>query len=189
MTTIPDDENVNTPKYCAPKDKSCPYCGQAFTSSSLGRHLDLYIKPKTRRQPRTSLPRRETSTPLSTPRLGPRKDSLTQNNGYRLPKDAQFAVDSALNKFPLQSRMEANSVITDISEKEADEASKRLAGQRMVGRQAAHKAQFDAKQKMVDVVDTARATELALREVLSSWRAAKYVFPSGFSLPETRANC
>lgn len=60
----------------APKDRSCPFCGQAFTSSSLGRHLDLYIKPKnpkpadgvhdveeikkirggiTRRQPRTSL--------------------------------------------------------------------------------------------------------------------------------------
>ena len=30
----------------APKDRSCPFCNQAFTSSSLGRHLDLYIKPK-----------------------------------------------------------------------------------------------------------------------------------------------
>ncbi|KAF2173027.1 hypothetical protein M409DRAFT_49525 [Zasmidium cellare ATCC 36951] len=60
----------------AAKDRSCPFCGQAFTSSSLGRHLDLYIKPKnpkpadgvhdveeiekirggiTRRQPRTSI--------------------------------------------------------------------------------------------------------------------------------------
>ncbi|EME49120.1 hypothetical protein DOTSEDRAFT_40358 [Dothistroma septosporum NZE10] len=60
----------------AAKDRSCPFCGQAFTSSSLGRHLDLYIKPKnpkppdgvhdvdeirklrggiTRRQPRSSL--------------------------------------------------------------------------------------------------------------------------------------
>ena len=28
------------------KDRACPFCGQAFTSSSLGRHLDLYIKPK-----------------------------------------------------------------------------------------------------------------------------------------------
>ena len=58
------------------KDRDCPFCGQAFTSSSLGRHLDLYIKPKnpkapdgvhhadeirsmrrgiTRRQPKTSL--------------------------------------------------------------------------------------------------------------------------------------
>lgn len=60
----------------ASKDKACPFCNQPFTSSSLGRHLDLYIKPKnpkpadgihdvekiklirggiTRRQPRSSL--------------------------------------------------------------------------------------------------------------------------------------
>jgi len=58
------------------KDRACPFCGQAFTSSSLGRHLDLYIKSKnpkpadgvhdvdeirklrggiTRRQPRNSM--------------------------------------------------------------------------------------------------------------------------------------
>jgi len=28
------------------KDRQCPFCGQSFTSSSLGRHLDLYIKPR-----------------------------------------------------------------------------------------------------------------------------------------------
>ncbi|KAF1984950.1 hypothetical protein K402DRAFT_335708, partial [Aulographum hederae CBS 113979] len=27
-----------------PKDRNCPFCEQPFTSSSLGRHLDLYIK-------------------------------------------------------------------------------------------------------------------------------------------------
>ncbi|KAK0964454.1 hypothetical protein LTR91_012093 [Friedmanniomyces endolithicus] len=58
------------------KDRRCPFCGLPFTSSSLGRHLDLYIKPRnpkppdgvhhvdeikklrgsiTRRQPKTSL--------------------------------------------------------------------------------------------------------------------------------------
>ncbi|KAK5011296.1 hypothetical protein LTR28_004116 [Elasticomyces elasticus] len=30
----------------AVKDRNCPFCNQAFTSSSLGRHLDLYIRPK-----------------------------------------------------------------------------------------------------------------------------------------------
>jgi hypothetical protein len=35
----------------ASKDKSCPFCGQAFTSSSLGRHLDLYIKPRNPKPP------------------------------------------------------------------------------------------------------------------------------------------
>lgn len=68
------NEDGSTTK--ASKDKACPFCGQSFTSSSLGRHLDLYIKPKnpkpadgihdvekiklirggiTRRQPRSSL--------------------------------------------------------------------------------------------------------------------------------------
>ena len=71
----------------APKDKACPFCQQPFTSSSLGRHLDLYIKEKnpkpadgvhdvdeirkmrgaiTRRQPRNSSARRD-STPAGTP--------------------------------------------------------------------------------------------------------------------------
>lgn len=33
------------------KDRRCEFCGQAFTSSSLGRHLDLYIRPKNPKQP------------------------------------------------------------------------------------------------------------------------------------------
>ena len=82
------DTSVNGGKIGAPKDKSCPFCHQAFTSSSLGRHLDLFIKEKnpkpsdgihdvdeirklrrgiTRRQPRNSTSRREDSTPAGTP--------------------------------------------------------------------------------------------------------------------------
>jgi hypothetical protein len=82
------DTSVNGGKTGAPKDKNCPFCNQAFTSSSLGRHLDLYIKEKnpkpadgihdvdeirkirggiTRRQPRNSTSRREDSTPAGTP--------------------------------------------------------------------------------------------------------------------------
>lgn len=71
------------------KDKACPFCHQPFTSSSLGRHLDLYIKPKnpkpadgihdvekikamrggiTRRQPRNSLrPKQEGESDHGTP--------------------------------------------------------------------------------------------------------------------------
>lgn len=82
------ESTTNISKTGAPKDKSCPFCQQAFTSSSLGRHLDLYIREKnpkppdgvhnveeirklrggiTRRQPRNSLSRREGSTPSGTP--------------------------------------------------------------------------------------------------------------------------
>lgn len=34
-----------------PKDRPCPFCQQPFTSSSLGRHLDLYIKEKNPKPP------------------------------------------------------------------------------------------------------------------------------------------
>lgn len=75
-------------KIPAPKDRNCPYCHQAFTSSSLGRHLDLYIKPKnpkppdgihnveeirrirgniTRRQARMSSAKKSQSLPSHTP--------------------------------------------------------------------------------------------------------------------------
>jgi len=71
----------------APKDKHCPYCGQSFTSSSLGRHLDLYIKNKNPKAPdglhnveeirklRSSITRRQ-------PRGGVRRDSSA-------PRDSQ----------------------------------------------------------------------------------------------------
>ena len=99
------DTSVNGGKLGAPKDKACPFCRQQFTSSSLGRHLDLYIKEKnpkpadgvhdvddirkmrggiTRRQPRNSTSRREDSTPVDTPgaqeRRSPRPESDVQGN-------------------------------------------------------------------------------------------------------------
>ena len=42
------DSNANNarPPPPAEKDRQCPYCHTKFTSSSLGRHLDLYIKPR-----------------------------------------------------------------------------------------------------------------------------------------------
>lgn len=188
-----------TPKYAAPKDKCCPYCSQAFTSSSLGRHLDLYIRDKnpkppdglhdvdeikktrggiTRRQPRASMGgRREGSTPASTPRGGSRKASVAQESSHSssstLPKDGNYAVDSTMikNPFPVP-RWETTGVINDIEESNPG-PGKRPGLPRTVSRQIAQKAQLDSKHKLTDAIDTARAAELALRELLSSWRAAK----------------
>ncbi|CAG9943822.1 unnamed protein product [Clonostachys rosea f. rosea IK726] len=189
------------PKYSAPKDKNCPYCGQAFTSSSLGRHLDLYIKEKnpkppdglhdvdeirkmrggiTRRQPRGSLGgRREVSTPIGTPKASSRKESMGHDRDSfmpsGIPKDGQYAVDTKLSKFPFASgRWEVTGVMNDIGEN-GHELAKRPGMQRSVSRQA-QKAQFDVKHKLSDAMDTARAAELALRELISSWRAAKQQF-------------
>ena len=112
------DLSVNGGKNSAPKDKNCPFCHQAFTSSSLGRHLDLYIKEKnpkpadgihivdeirklrggiTRRQPRNSTSRREDSTPAGTPgaseRRSPQNDSdMTGSDSPSLGKDVGTAM-------------------------------------------------------------------------------------------------
>lgn len=211
--------DAGTPKLGAPKDKSCPYCGQAFTSSSLGRHLDLYIKEKnpkpadgihdvdgirkirghiTRRQPRGSIGGRmeASSTPTGTPKASKREMPAPSNPGTpkasstKIPKDGQYAVDSTLSKFPFAARWEATGVINDIPGKgsgdgeAAAETSKRPTVGRTVSKQMAQKAQFDVKQKLADAMDNARAAELALREILGSWRSAKYVStPSPPPLP------
>jgi hypothetical protein len=114
------DVSVNGGKAGAPKDKACPFCQQQFTSSSLGRHLDLYIKEKnpkpadgvhdvveirkirggiTRRQPRNSASRREDSTPAATPgahdRRTPRPESESQRNrSPSLRRDDNGVVDT-----------------------------------------------------------------------------------------------
>lgn len=103
------DTSINGGKTSAPKDKACQFCHQKFTSSSLGRHLDLYIKGKnpkppdgvhdvdqirkmrggiTRRQPRVSSWRREGSTPAGTPRAYDRRSPGPESaRGNRSPGD------------------------------------------------------------------------------------------------------
>ncbi|KAG4284212.1 hypothetical protein FPRO06_08591 [Fusarium proliferatum] len=213
--STPQTADSGTPKAGAPKDKNCPFCGQAFTSSSLGRHLDLYIKEKnpkpadgihdvdairklrggiTRRQPRGSLGgRREASTPVGTPRAHVVKDTpVPENEDFQSPvlsKDNQLSVDSTMTYAPaFQPTWEATGVMNDIPKRgswesdAAPEPPKRPGMQRTVSKQAIQKAQFDVKQKLSDAMDTARAAELALRELLSSWRAAKVQLDSN-SMP------
>ncbi|KAF7190070.1 hypothetical protein HII31_08401 [Pseudocercospora fuligena] len=49
--STPNSSSAQQSANKAAKDRNCPFCGQAFTSSSLGRHLDLYIKPKNPKPP------------------------------------------------------------------------------------------------------------------------------------------
>lgn len=204
MADTASQSGDTTPKLGAPKDKNCPYCGQAFTSSSLGRHLDLYIKDKnpkppdglhdvdaikklrggiTRRQPRGSIGGlRDGSTPVGTPKPSIKTDGLGQDiESYQspaIPKDG-FVVDSSTLKCRVfQPTWEATGVINDIPAnnrgENTPEPNKRPGMQRTVSKQVIQKAQFDMKQKLADAMDTARAAELALREMMSAWRAAKY---------------
>ncbi|KAI1411043.1 hypothetical protein F5Y13DRAFT_66053 [Hypoxylon sp. FL1857] len=196
-------DSPGAPKTSAAKDRNCPYCGQAFTSSSLGRHLDLYIKEKnpkapdgihdveairkmrgsiTRRQPRGSLARRDTSTP-GTPTASSKKSPAPELAARppAIPKEGHYVVDH-MPKF-FQPTWEATGVMNDIPARNGElknspedsngQDSRRLPMQRAPSRTAIHKSQLDARQKLAEAMDTARAAELALRELLSSWRAAK----------------
>jgi hypothetical protein len=203
----------------APKDKNCPYCHQAFTSSSLGRHLDLYIRDKnpkapdgihdveairktrqniTRRQPKGALARRAASasagTSASVSRRSPAsadaessaaRSPLSQRDGSQAGAGAGAGAASkpSLYKF----RWEQTGVINNLATQEAgaglDAEAGGLSGrgsrpgppsQRSAGRQAL-KQQLDARQHVQDAEDRARASELALWELLSSFRAAKLV--------------
>lgn len=83
----------------APKDRCCPYCGQSFTSSSLGRHLDLYIKDKNPKAPdglhnvdeirklRGSITRRQ-------PRRGTRRGSSAPRDSQAGSKRSSGASDA-----------------------------------------------------------------------------------------------
>lgn len=118
----------------------------------------------------------------------PRESSAAASDSHNpasVPKDGQYAVDSTLSKFPYIPRWEATGVINDIPSKgpwDADasqDGNRRPLGlQRTASKQAAQKAHHDVKQKLADAMDTARAAELALRELLNSWRAAKYAGPN-----------
>lgn len=192
-TPAKSDSGTPGPKYPAPKDKVCQWCGVAFTSSSLGRHLDQFIKSKkpkppddvhdvdeirrqrgniTRRQPRNSLRRRETLTPASTPKGSALRDlsSGQDPSGAASP----FSPNDQNPKAQPPPPWELTGVISEaVRNGDTNGNTARNGQQRSASRQAAHKAQFDARTKLTDANDSARAAELALRELLGSLRAAK----------------
>jgi hypothetical protein len=211
------DTSINGGKNGASKDRACPFCHQAFTSSSLGRHLDLYIKEKnpklpdgvhnvdeirkmrggiTRRQPRSSTSRREDSTPTGTPgiqeRRSPPPDSEIRGNespGLRREYSNSESLGNYGRKIELghkRTGWEATGVINNIPtpknvgpqtwDGDDRDLGRRYEGRnRSVSKQVLAKSTFEQKQRLVDALDSAKAAELALRELLGSIRAAKYV--------------
>ena len=177
----------------AVKNTKCKYCGTPFTTSSLGRHLDLYIRDKnpkppdglhnvdeirqmrgnvTRRHARSST-KREGSTP-SNPKATPIRDqrspstALQQNgkthmDGGQLPAQwnrAAWQATGVINGLPSVSR---SSPSRSVSRTEGPRSTR---------------LDIAVKEAAVEERDRALAVELALKEVLGSLRAAKYVFPN-----------
>ena len=173
----------NAPKFSAPKDKTCPYCGVNFTSSSLGRHLDLYIKEKnpkppdgvhnvdeirklrggiTRRQARGSATKREDSTPGSSSRLslydhGPQMVPYDTPDGrapFRL-NEGSWHVTGVINGLPNRGSV-----------------APALARENSVARHQQLKVDYEQRQRTIEEREQGRAAELALQEVLGSIKAA-----------------
>lgn len=192
MADAPTPDNTDSPKFSHEKDRTCPFCNTKFTSSSLGRHLDLYIKernPKapdgihiveeirklrgnvTRRQAKLSSSKRDGSTPTSSNPNSLRGQRSPSASASSLPKPQRNggSVNLKLN----QPNWTNTGVINDIplaSEDVIDEQGKRRSSTRNVSvKEGLHR-----KHLLLDEKDRARATELALRDVLRNIKAAKY---------------
>ncbi len=181
----------STGKNPSVKDKNCPFCQQAFTSSSLGRHLDLYIKGKnpkppdgvhnvddirrlrgtiTRRQARTSHGGRENSTPTSskaTPICDQRSPSVHQISANNIHPDG-----GPLTFFN-RPTWEATGVMNDLPSVPRIDAATRVTRRLSSAGRGSIRGGIARTQDIMDLVDQGRAAELALKEILESVKAAK----------------
>ncbi|KAF2227386.1 hypothetical protein BDZ85DRAFT_185292, partial [Elsinoe ampelina] len=174
------------------KDKECPFCHQPFTSSSLGRHLDLYIKPKnpkppdgihnvarirelrgkiTRRQPRNSLKKQDTNES----REGHREmDMLSPAGNFTGNPDRSRPEERVRNAFGT-SNWQGTGVITGLPSFSADmnrfqHHYKNVYNSSLNAARANGRPQSPAT---VEGDETGKAAQLALREVLDSIDAAR----------------
>ncbi|KAI2935622.1 hypothetical protein CBS147321_8903 [Aspergillus niger] len=177
-----DDHNAvsSAAKNPALKDRKCQYCHQAFTSSSLGRHLDQFLFKKkpdgihdveeirrirsgiTRRQARTSSGRRD--TPERTTGKG-QQDSYTPGDSGSKSRDGAYRMmfntptwhaTGVINDIPNPSQSQDNSS----SHSRIAPSQSRTGPLSFPDRGGSNNP------------DTMRALELALREVLDNIKAA-----------------
>ncbi|KAF2124096.1 hypothetical protein P153DRAFT_371405 [Dothidotthia symphoricarpi CBS 119687] len=182
----------------AAKDKSCPFCGQAFTSSSLGRHLDLYLRPKNPKAPdgihivdeirkiRGGITRRQAKGSVSLPKkedggertpAGPRP-SEASSTAAPSPGDEGEAEGEGGDEGGDEGQLDVGRTRGQFRNVSWGAQSSRAVAARTpeVRRQAARhtqrRAELEQRHKASVDGDTARATEMALRELLKSVREA-----------------
>ncbi|KAH6629270.1 hypothetical protein C7974DRAFT_453918 [Boeremia exigua] len=182
----------DAPLLKAAKDKSCPFCGQAFTSSSLGRHLDLYIRPKnpkapdgvhvvddirklrggiTRRQAKGSISKRKDSSGESTPAgKHAASEGSTLVQSPEPDDDEGLGIDLGQLGPPGRERAQFADVAWGARQRQLSRGS-RVPDLRDATRRV-RKHELGARQRHGDDLETARAAELALRELLKSVRDA-----------------
>jgi hypothetical protein len=189
------------------KDKECQYCHQQFTSSSLGRHLDQFIfrkKPDgihnveqirrlrggiTRRAAKGGAnikgdPEGSNSTPQTTPPVN--DDSPVGDGCVDLNATPAEGYIIRVNAPNWQSTGVINGLPGSTTVSPALDAAMSIPGKRKYSsiETAAAKDILGLRGDLGSEKDTARALELALREVLDTVQAAQYV-----SFPKPRYYC
>ncbi|KIW04401.1 uncharacterized protein PV09_04679 [Verruconis gallopava] len=172
------------------KDRNCPFCHQAFTSSSLGRHLDLYIKSKNPKPPdgihdveeirkmRGNITRRQSRVASGVKRdtsSTPAESASARYSLYGVADDRATGGPAAPNALGKPRWMinklswEATGVINDLPPRIEPKPS----ADRRDSRREQLKAELDQRQKLTEELDTGKAAQLALKEILDTIRNAE----------------
>ncbi|KAJ6160945.1 hypothetical protein N7470_004341 [Penicillium chermesinum] len=178
------EADTSTSKNPTAKDRKCRYCGQFFTSSSLGRHLDQFLFKKkpdgvhdveeirrvrsgiTRRQARTAGGKRD-GTPDSAQRGAPHSYAGDADKGRGAHPRMMFNTPT----------WHATGVINDIpNPSRITEAPRVTPTQTRSG--SIQLPDYSSRGANTNNPDTLRALELALREVLDNVKAATSRFKS-----------
>jgi hypothetical protein len=163
------------------KDRTCPFCNQAFTSSSLGRHLDLYIREKNPKAPDAvhnveEIKRLRHGITRRLMRGGRREGSQStrvesvdanesdhgspeQEQSLSVPRKPREKVRIMLN----EPSWHITGVINNLPPRQTSDT-------RVTSNHARLKSDLDQRQKLQDDLENGRAAELALKEILGKFR-------------------
>ena len=187
----PDAVDSPQTKLAVEKDRECPFCKTKFTSSSLGRHLDLYIREKnpkapdgkhdaneirklrgnvTRRQARTSSAKAEGSTPSSSKPTSLHEHRSPSASAASLPKaqSSGGAGKISINKIHWTGTGVINDIPSTVQNITVEQSKSRTPPKRVSVKEG-----LNRKHMALEERDRARAAEYALREVLENVKAAK----------------
>ena len=176
-----DGGHSGTAKGTTAKDKECQYCHQAFTSSSLGRHLDQYLFKKKPdgihdveeiRRIRSSITRRQarTSAKHESPDIGTRKGQNESPSGsaYEPPARPREGPRFLFNT----PSWHATGVINNLSESTSQDVA---TSSRAPVSHSPGSLDYTGRNSKTKDADTVRALELALQEVLDNIKSATWV--------------
>ncbi|EGP88423.1 uncharacterized protein MYCGRDRAFT_57922, partial [Zymoseptoria tritici IPO323] len=163
------------------KDRQCPFCNQSFTSSSLGRHLDLYIRPKNPkpadgvhdveeiRKLRGGITRRQVKSGTKGGNGSEQRGSRESFSATPTASEPSTGRACITNKAAWQ----ATGVINDLPPRAMENGPPRPPLDAGGNRIQRPEYESESMLKLQEAAELGRAAEMALREVLGNLEAAK----------------